>query len=662
MRISKVHIRGFRSLSDVELELDSYGVFIGANGSGKSSALYALDWFFNGGALSVSDVHGYQEGATLPEEARIEVAVTFTDLMAKDRERLQQYGRGEFAEIRRTWYPATNSTKTVGNARQGDGFSVVRNMTLVGEFRPAYAALRERYTDLPDLGRSPSKGDVVAALSDWEAMPENQGHLVEVLDDDATQMMGWNGANVLKLCVRLILVPAATSIAGQVGESGKGSTLNELIGAFMSSASAKAQSDWLARNAAVLEDLSREIRDSVEVSTGIQTTRINERLASFVPNATVTLTPSIPAWTPKADPSIATAVTIDGIRNDVSRQGHGVQRAVMISMLQAIAPDETLTRTTHAPEEGESDEDAEARLAEAIAGLPSIIVCIEEPEIYQHPIRARAFARTLSELSEQPNVQVLLATHSPYFVRPEQFAALHRFTLVAGESRTAYATAAAVAQVSGISLEQVERAILANLPTEFSEGFFADAVVLAEGRTDQAVLTAIAKRIGHDLDSSGIAVQSVEGKGGLPVAIAIMNALKVPLYVLADGDFLGASRSHPIDQQRQSDAHAAHQAQTQQVLSALPASTARVGNAPHVFGQPTTVADHYTIWRDDIEEELLSWPSFVTELRALGIDLGARKSKNLLAYSNAVRAANIAELPATIQSAVEALVETRTRL
>ena len=661
MRISRVRVRGYRSLADIDLQLDDYGVLIGANGSGKSSLLYALDWFFNNSPLGESDVLGYQEGVPLPEDAKIEVAVTFTDLTAKDRERLQQYGRGDVAEVRRTWHPGSNTTKTVGNAKQGPGFAEIRALTRVGEFRPKYAELRGILPDLADLGNSPVKDDVGAALNDWERRPENSGRLVEITDDDANQMLGWNGSNVIKECVRFILVPAASSITDQVGETDKKSALSELIGVFMSAASARAQADWLSRHAADLEELTRDIRMSVEAATGIQTGRVNSRLASLVPNARVTLTPFVPAWTPKANPSITTAVTIDGVSNDVSRQGHGVQRAVMISMFQAMVPDEDLTRTTHVASDGESQEEAEARLAEAIASLPSVIVSIEEPEIYQHPIRARAFARTLANLSEQSNVQVLLATHSPYFLRPEQFNALRRFALSVGRSVIAQATVPGVAVASGIAPPNVEKAILANLQTEFSEGFFADVVVLTEGPTDRSVLGAVAARLGHDLDSLGITIQPV-GKGGLRVAAAILTALGVPVYVLVDGDFLGAQRKHPTDSAKEAQAHASHKSQTDLLVGALPTSTSiSGGSTPYSFGDPSLVTAHYAIWHDDIEEELLSWSSFSAELQAVGVDLATRSNKNPLAYRNAVGTANISELPPMIRSVIDAIIAAKTR-
>ena len=48
MRISQISVKNFRSLADVTLDLGDYAAFIGADGSGKSSVLYALDWFSNG--------------------------------------------------------------------------------------------------------------------------------------------------------------------------------------------------------------------------------------------------------------------------------------------------------------------------------------------------------------------------------------------------------------------------------------------------------------------------------------------------------------------------------------------------------------------------------------------------------------------------------------
>ena len=79
MRIASVHIERFRCLYDLTADFDDLTVLIGANGSGKSSVLRALDWFFNGGLLELDDVSGQDADAT------VSVSVTFSDLSAADR-------------------------------------------------------------------------------------------------------------------------------------------------------------------------------------------------------------------------------------------------------------------------------------------------------------------------------------------------------------------------------------------------------------------------------------------------------------------------------------------------------------------------------------------------------------------------------------------------
>lgn len=659
MRIAAITIRNYRSLKDVTLEVDEYGAFIGANGSGKSSVLYALDWFFNGTTITEIDVHGCKEGGVLEPGTTVEVSVTFTDLTMKDRERLEQYGRSDRAVIRRTWYADTKQTKTVGNAKQGPGFAEVRAEQSIVERRKTYRAVRETVTDLPELAGTAGKDAILDALATWESDATHTSLLVEVADSDANQMMGWNGANRLRECVRFVLIPAATSIAGEVGTASRGTALTELVGAFMAAASARAQAAWLEKHAVAVSELAGDIRTSIESATGVQADRINARLTSLIPNASVTLTPTVPEFVPKLDPSIATAVTIAGVTNDVSRQGHGVQRAVMISMFQVMAPDADLARTTHEVQEGEDEAAAQARLEESLSALPSIIVAIEEPEIYQHPVRARSFARTLLELSGQPNVQVLLATHSPYFIQPEQFHALHRFTYDNGETDVAKATVASVAAASGLSEDSVAKAIVSHVPTEFSEGFFADAVVLVEGQTDRIVLEAVATKLGRDLDRLGVTVLSVEGKGGLRVTRAILDALGIPTYVLADGDFGTAARKTYKGETEadiavtRANAHGSHKAATGTLAAALPStSTATVGALPYTFGDPSVVCGKFTLWQDDIEEELGAWSSFDAALATAGVSLASRNNKNLLAYRNAVFAAEESDLPAILEAVI----------
>ena len=105
MKIQSVRIKNFRTLKDVMIPFDSVTTFIGPNGTGKSTVLRALDWYFNGksGSLTEKDC---SFGAT---DEDIEVQVTFAELTEKDRNELGKYA------------PAGATTFTAWKRRGPDG-------------------------------------------------------------------------------------------------------------------------------------------------------------------------------------------------------------------------------------------------------------------------------------------------------------------------------------------------------------------------------------------------------------------------------------------------------------------------------------------------------------------------------------------------------------
>ncbi len=643
MRLAKVRIRSYRCLKDLEVSLDDYTALIGPNGSGKSSVLYALDWFLNGGPLSEEDIHRV---AGNPAATDIDVAVTFGELDAEDRRVLESYGRGEFAYFRRIWSSSSGKEKMIGNSKQGPGFSKVRSQTRIGELRSEYAALRN---ELPALAEVTIKEEILDELTRWENDPANVAGLEDVPEADATHMFGFNGEHTLAKRVRLVLVPAATDIVSQVGTAGRGSALSDLIGSMMSEAVATARSNWETRFADQIQELADEIRQGVADSTAAQADRVNERLSDLVPNATVEFTADAPSWSLKGDGSLNTDVIIDGMRNDVSRQGHGVQRAVMIAMLQALVPD------SQSVEPAENSSDAEVATASPLDhdSRPCLIIGVEEPEIYQHPVRARNFARVLSRLAVRAKTQVFIATHSPYFVTPEQFTALRCFALTDGATMISATTLGEVAASADAPESQVTRAVEKELPRTFSEGFFADAVVFVEGDTDRVIYEVVSDRGGKALDRAGIAVLAMGGKENMHIPFVILHQLGIPAYVVADCDALGARRRYKGDQAKEDSAEASHRKATESVLGWLPPATvAYCGALPFIYGDASVVAERYALLHDDLESELQSWPSFMTALSNIG---GGLRKKDVAAYRAAAMEASLDDMPEIFLHVVKAI-------
>ncbi|WP_414172077.1 TOPRIM nucleotidyl transferase/hydrolase domain-containing protein [Clavibacter tessellarius] len=215
----------------------------------------------------------------------------------------------------------------------------------------------------------------------------------------------------------------------------------------------------------------------------------------------------------------------------------------------------------------------------------------------------------------------------------------------------------------------MEKAIASHVPTEFSEGFFADAVVLVEGQTDRVILEAIAEKFEKDLDRRGITVLSVSGKSGLSVCLAILRALGIPTYVVADGDYSTSDRktySNKTEEEikaARSQAHESHKKATADIISALPKKSEVLSGAlPYTFGDDSIICRDFTIWKDDVEEELTRWPTFGQALTRSGVNLAARNDKNLLAYRNAVLAADLADVPKSLTTIIQAISSLTTDL
>ncbi|MFP3398039.1 AAA family ATPase [Brevibacterium sp. SIMBA_078] len=652
MKLTDVSIRNYRCIQKLDLAIDDYTALVGTNGAGKSSVLYALDWFFNGHDLEIDDLT--QRGGK-PLGSQVEVTATFSDLTNRDREILREYGRSERATFRRTCTPGQKGTKVVGRAMQGPGFSNVHNAKGIADMRSAYRALASELDGLETLTGSFSRDQAKAALADWEDNPDNESQLVPVDNIDANHMFGINGTNAIRECINFVLIPAATDMQAQFQDGARGAAITELLGALVKNAGDQARDAWMEENKDLVTQLNRSVEKGVEKSVSEQSKRINQHLQKTVPNASVKFNPSVPTWTPKNEASISTAVTVDGITNDIARQGHGVQRSILIALFQSLVPNSP--GATHADTEANQENDAPTEEGSERTG-PALIVSIEEPEIYQHPIRARAFGRVLSELSNQQLTQVLIATHSPYFVPPKKFGSIRRFRTDGGFTRPSSTSISLVTEQANSTAAQVQKTVDKQLPTNFSEGFFADAVVVVEGDTDRAVLEALAERLNTPLDERGISVLELGGKGSLRIPYQMLSSLEIPTYLIADGDADGASRvkekaGEDIDERRR-NVNESHRSSTEKLIGWLPPATASQGFWPYAYGAPSVVTDKFTIWRDDLETELGQWTSFV---KALEHNNGKLRQKHAITYRLAVQEAKMSDVPSSLTGLIDEILK-----
>ena len=505
-----MEIKNFRSLRDVGIDFDAVTTFIGPNGTGKSTVLRALDWFFNGSKAGDLTDKDCSDGA---KDQDIQVQVTFVDLSQSDRTALGKYvvaGVDSFTAWK-TRTPAGAETLSA-NTKGFPAFTPIKSETSANPKKELYKQLRESEPDLglPAVNSGPA---VDEAMTRWEAE-----HLesLEDVPEVATNFFGFNSNGKMSGLFDFVLVTADMR-ASEESLDAKTSVIGRILERAIDRSSADVEI------AAIVEESRRQQQEVFQTKFQVQlaamSKSLNDVVGSYSPGRSIAVTPAEVEL--KASRTTFLVSVQDGdTETAVERQGHGFQRALLISALQ--------------------------HLAQSGAASADGVIClaIEEPELFQHPIQAQAFAKVLRTLAEDDgkHIQVTYATHSPYFVEARHFDQVRRLTrsttapfVVAVHSSTVDKVKAALKDV--IKTGSVDSQLDGTISNRLSVALFASRALLVEGTTEEAVFYGVGDRqsVGA-LEALGTSIVPVGGKSNIPLAHAILSALGIPVYAVFDGD------------------------------------------------------------------------------------------------------------------------------
>jgi hypothetical protein len=528
MQIGAVAIENFRSVQSPSVELAGHSILLGSNNAGKSTILKAIDLFFDAAARITATDHFYSN-TKLP----IVITIKFINLTPHEVEEFKgAVTEGVMTVSRELSAIDPESGIYSVNALVNPEFAEFRNEKNGTKKRGLFGKLNKQYAG--EFGDVSTVDDMQRALLEWEAKTD--------MKLSSEKVRGFFGApNVangkLKKRTNLRLIPAVKETSSEFQDAKKSPILGLLsdianqifenrkeLTEFIEKARAEAQRLTDPNGIPQLGNISDALTSAVQ--RFYSETLIEADWIADDPLKVIFPVPRILLSHRKA-------------RVPVEYVGHGLQRAVLFAIVQFLAE-----RQSQLPDEAKTVYDAP---------LSDIIILIEEPEIYQHPIKQRqiyeAFRNIAARFDESTGIriQIIYTTHSEKLIKLEQFDSVRIVRKVGegdGIQTTCYSLtlekcsqlmAAAIDAVTPMQPEAFG-AKLHIFNSDVSEGFFAEKIILVEGPTDKAILEGAYKEKGRNAIEEGISIIFMSGKTTVDKPYLIFSELKIPTYLMFDND------------------------------------------------------------------------------------------------------------------------------
>ena len=692
MRIQHVKIRNFRAVKEFDGEFGNITSFIGYNGSGKSSVIRAINWFFEGYDLKEDDFFINPSGE---RSAEVSVEIKFSDIDEQAKSEFKKYINtevntkyryGKKIEIKEDFLifrrvqvqkkegdasdhlesvtsklygmpyviPEIHSLKDKNSKDKNDGLKNILNNNILH--------INDEDSNLIQKGgmKVSDMNDIIARI---ENDPKNSKKYKALAWEDANNAKGFAGSSVLKKLTGFVFLPAGDDISCEFDSTTRGSALNTLIGSLLKSTLTDSIKIWQKKNQKVLDELDEQITQGTKDEILKKQNLVNSRLKKVLPGVNFKLDPKLKEWEPKPSAFIASTIENNGYPFPIEKHGHGVQRATLLALLQAVA-DNRFTDS-----DGNSDNYYIGN---------SLVICIEEPEVYQHPQQSRAIARSFHEAANvhEANIQFIYATHSQYFVDYDNLKSTYRMVGSRDGARFYQASSYIKPNIShddklnmsksefkkkskGYKLSVDLDDILKYSRKEIIEGLFAKACLIVEGDTDQFIFENIpVDANGRTLESYGVSVINANGCENLWKVAYIFHTFGIPTYLLHDGD---------SNSKRAGDRKETLESWKSNVNKFISIGR-KEGNISPVTKEPMSEEFDNVNWekdrdsgcfgkymgllRDDLEAELENWSSFMQEASHIGIN-DLRSCKEAGKYLRALNGAKFSDIPSSLREISE---------
>lgn len=524
MRLTTLEIKNFRSFDHQVINFDNYTCLVGPNGAGKSTILAALNVLFrnqsaptNVASLEREDFH--QNNIDEP----IKITATFDQLSEEAKTDLKAYVRQDKLIISAiaTWDETINraDVKQYGSRLVmrdfAPFFEAIEKGAKSAELKEIYKNICEKIPELPD---AKSKDDITNSLRQYEENHPEKCELIESNDE----FYGWSrGVNLLEKHFQWVFIPAVKDPSEEQDES-RDTALGKLLQRTI-----RARVDFTKSIQTLRSEFETKYKDILDKEQNVLIDvekSLEKRLSEWShPGVRVKL-----IWNYDEQRSVSVAAPLakakvgeDNFLGDIVRLGHGLQRSFLIAILQELAS---------------INEESQ----------PTLLLGIEEPELYQHPPQARHLATLLESLSKK-TTQVILTTHSPYFISGKGFETIRvvRKNLTNGKTfvkqYTLVELAKRLSEVLGDNPRTPSETVAAVsqiMQPSQNELYFSTRPILVEGTEDISFISTHLKLSGrwNKFREYGIHFIVCGGKNAMSRPLAIAQGLGIPVFVLVDGD------------------------------------------------------------------------------------------------------------------------------
>lgn len=527
MKIQSLKISNWRSIKSLEIQFQDLMIFIGQNNHGKSNVLSAILFFF--GEIRHQDLD-FNRGSN-----ELYVEIKFSDLDDTDKATFRKYIDHEGnITVRKTAY--------IGGNFEYRGFLQNPVEDWLKESNASNFTKREVASSLPFRPYIPTSGrlakqDIVDAQNRY--IENNRGSLEFRFELEDTNFLGLK-AVAKGIFGDIYFIPAVKDASDDFSAR-EASAFGKLYSGIIESMSSS-NADWKETK----EKLSSLFGALNRVnSNGVSNTSRPRELEEFE----ALLSAELASWGAEIDVEVIppdiddifranTQVWVnDGVRTDIRRKGHGLQRALTFALIKVIS--DKLKADRQATAEAESG----SRSVSA-----STYFVLEERELYLHPQAQRALFDSLVALSESRN-QVVLCTHASALIDVERYKSI---CIVKKDSeQTSTEICQCTADIfTGDSKKDFNLSYWIN--PDRSELFFAKRVLLVEGPTDKTCIPPLAKKLG--VFRYDYTLVDCGSKDNIPLYAQLLNNFRIPYVAVYDKDHQAHKQQDAINSADRSSA------------------------------------------------------------------------------------------------------------